>query len=91
MLNLDGSVQWEKTAPVDSVEDIRVSPLKMEYPYGLDPGAFHRLTLTSGTDIVSENFYWRGLKNGDYRALRDLPKVKVEASTHTERQGSTGF
>jgi hypothetical protein len=28
----------------------------------------------------------RGPSEGDYRAIRQLPKVKLEASTHAERQ-----
>ena len=46
------------------------------------------MKLTRGGEAISENFYWRGLEEYNYRALRDLPKVRVEAVTHTERQGS---
>ncbi len=89
ILNMDGSLKWEKTASLESVEDSTATPIKIEYPSGLTPVHFVKLTLTRGADIVSENFYWRGLTNGDYRALRDLPKVTVDASTRTERQGAT--
>jgi len=89
ILNMDGSVKWEKSASLDSTEDSTATPIKIEYPSGLTPVHFIKLTLTRGADIVSENFYWRGLTNGDYRALRDLPKVTVDASTRTVRQGST--
>jgi beta-galactosidase/beta-glucuronidase len=88
ILNLDGSLRWEKTAAVDSAEDSTVSPLKMEYPSGLTAVHFIRLKLTRGGDTVSENFYWRGLEDGNYRALRDLPHVKLEATTRVEHQGS---
>ena len=87
VLNLDGSIQWEKTAAVDSPENSTSPCIRMEYPSGLTPVHFLRLELKRGNDVVSENFYWRGLKEGDYRALRDLPKVNVEASTSAERQG----
>jgi hypothetical protein len=60
----------------------------MEYPPGLTAVHFIRLKLTRGGDTVSENFYWRGLEEGNYRAIRDLPKVKLEATTRAERQGS---
>ena len=60
----------------------------MEYPEGLTPVHFVRLKLTRGGQTVSENFYWRGLKEGDYRAIRQLPKVKIEASTRVERKGA---
>ncbi len=87
VLNLDGSVQWEKSATVDSPEDSTQAAIKMEYPSGLTPVHFLRLELKRGSEILSENFYWRGLQEGDYRALRDLPKVTLDASTSAERRG----
>jgi hypothetical protein len=88
LLNLDGAVKWEKTAAIDLAEDSTVSPIKMEYPSGLTAVHFIRLKLTRGGDTVSENFYWRGIEDGNYRALRDLPKVKLEATTRVEHQGA---
>jgi hypothetical protein len=88
ILNLDGSLRWEKTAAIDLAEDSTVSPIKMEYPSGLTAVHFIRLKLTRGSDTVSENFYWRGLEDGNYRALRDLPRVKLESTTRMEHQGS---
>ena len=88
ILNIDGSVQWEKTAKVDSVEDSVETPLTMEYPEALSPVHFVRLKLTRGDEVVSENFYWRGVEEDNYQALRTLPKVKMGASTVTEREGS---
>ena len=85
--NMDGALKWEKEVAVDSAEDSDVSCIKMEYPEGLTPVHFIRLKLTRGGQTVSENFYWRGLKEGDYRAIRQLPKVKIEAATRVERQG----
>lgn len=87
VLNLDGSLKWEKSAPVDSAEDSTVSPIRMEYPSGLSAVYFLQLRLTNGGRTVSENFYWRGTQEGNYQALRDLPKVNLEVSTHVERQG----
>jgi hypothetical protein len=87
LLNMDGAVKWERPAPVDSSEDSMVSPIHMEYPEGLTPVQFIRLKLARGGETISENFYWRGLEEYNYRALRDLPKVKLEAVTHAERQG----
>ena len=88
LLNLDGAVKWEKTAAIDLAEDSTVSPIKMEYPSGLTAVHFIRLKLTRGGDTVSENFYWRGLEDGNYRAIRDLPKVKLEVATRVEHQGA---
>jgi len=87
ILNLDGSLKWERTASVDSPEDSVSSPIKLEYPAGLSAVHFIRLKLTRGDDLISENFYWRGLEEGNLRAIRDLPKVKVDAETSVDRRG----
>ena len=86
LLNMDGTLKWEKAASLDSPEDSIQSPIKMEYPAGLSPVHFLRLKLTRGTQLVSENFYWRGLEEGNFRALRELPKVKLEAATTVQKQ-----
>jgi hypothetical protein len=88
MLNMDGTIKWGKTATVDSLEDSVVSPIKMEYPSGLTPLYFLRLKLTHGDEVLSENFYWRGLEEGNYRAIRELPKVRLEGASHVERRGN---
>ncbi len=89
IFNLDGSRQWEKSAGVNSNEDTTVAPIHIEYPAGLSAVHFIRLVLSRGGAPISENVYWRGLEEGDYRALRNLPKVKLEATTATERRGGT--
>jgi hypothetical protein len=88
LLNLDGTKQWEKSTSVDSSEDSMVSCIKMEYPAALTPLHFLRLSLTRGAETVSTNFYMRGPAEGNYRAIRQLPKVNLEAATRLERQES---
>ncbi|MDR3700260.1 MAG: hypothetical protein P4L56_11525 [Candidatus Sulfopaludibacter sp.] len=89
ILNMDGALQWEKTAAaVDSAEDSTASPATLEYPPGLTPVHFIRLTLSRGAQVVSSNFYLRGVKEGDYTAIRTVPKVNLEANTKMERQGA---
>ena len=88
VLNMDGSRQWEKTATLDCKEDSTVSCIKMEYPAGLTAVHFLRLALTRNGEAVSTNLYLRPREAGNYRALRELPRVNLEASTHVEKQGS---
>ncbi len=88
VLNLDGSVKWEKSAELDSHEDSTETPIQIAYPSGLSRTHFIRLTLKRGSAVVSSNFYLRGLVEGDYQGIRDLPKVQVQATTRVERQGS---
>ena len=88
ILNLDGkTVKWKKAAAVESAEDSCATPFKLEFPDGLSPVFFVRLKLTRGSDLISENFYWHGTEDGNYLALRKLPKVKLETVTRADRRG----
>ncbi len=63
IVNLDGTVPWERTATVDSAEDSVVSPIVLAFPAtGLSPVHFVRLKLAAGAAIVSENTYLRSLQ-----------------------------
>ncbi len=88
IFNLDGSKQWDKTAQLDSDEDSVQSPIKIEFPASVTPVHFLRLKLLRRADTVSENFYWRGTEEGNFRALRSLPKVKLGVTTSVKRKGA---
>jgi hypothetical protein len=87
ILNMDGTRKWERVANLESMEDTTGEPIWIEWPAGLSPVHFIRLRLTQGTRLISENFYWRGTEEANFRALRDLPKVKINAATKAERRG----
>jgi hypothetical protein len=87
VLDLDGSVKWQRTATLDSHEDSTAAPIQIEYPAGLSRTHFIRLTLTRGSTVLSSNFYLRGLVEGDYQGIRQLPRAKVQATTRVEQQG----
>jgi len=84
---MDGRQQWEKSATLDSREDSTVSCIKMEYPSGLSAVHFLRLDLIHKHIPVSRNFYIRPLEVGNYRAIRELPKINLEATTGVQQQG----
>jgi hypothetical protein len=88
ILNMDGTIKWQQTASLDSAEDSVLAPIKLEYPGDLTPVHFVRLKLTRGNQSVSDNFYLRGTEEGNFTAIRSLPKVKLEATARVERQGS---
>ena len=67
-----------------------VAPIHMEYPADLSPTHFIRLQLTRGSELISENFYWRGTQEDNFRALRELPRVKVQATTHALKDRTDG-
>ena len=87
LINMDGSVQWEKDATVDCREDFTVNCFKLEFPKSLSSVHFIKLSLTKGGELISENFYWRGLDDGNYQALRNLPKVKLNSNTKVKKSG----
>jgi hypothetical protein len=89
ILNMDGMVMSTLTATVDSPEDSVNPAIDIAYPAGLTPVHFLRLTLSEGAKTISTNFYLRGHDEGNYRAIRELPKVKLEAATTVTRQNDT--
>ena len=48
---------------------------------------FIRLKLSRVGETVSDDFYWRGLEGYNCKALRELPKVTLEAGMTLERRG----
>jgi hypothetical protein len=88
ILNMDGTPKWQKSAPLDSAEDTVQSPMKLQYADGLTPVHFIRLKLTRGGQTISDNFYLRGLEEYNFRAIRKLPNVKVQAAVKPEKHGS---
>jgi hypothetical protein len=87
ILDFEGTQRWQKSAPVTSHEDSVTSAIKMAYPQGLTAVHFLRLTLTNGEKTVSQNFYMQSTEEGNYRAIRELPKVNLQATTRAEQQG----
>jgi len=88
LLNLEGRVVWEKSAALRSEEDSTLKPMTLERPAGLSSIYFIRLKLSRGTEVLSENLYCRGLREGDLQGLRKLPKAEVSARTTVKRSGS---
>jgi len=81
-------VKLQGTAPRD---DWQLVLFEMEL-YGpetpaeeLSPVHFIRLRLTDDAgNLLSENFYWRSNRLGDYRALNDLEPAKLDVRTKAE-------
>ena len=88
ILNMDGRQQWTKAASLDSREDGTVACIKMEYPAGLSPVHFLRLDLKREHMPISRNFYMRPLVAGNYRAIRELPKVNLQAKVGVQQQSN---
>lgn len=85
--SVDGVLEWEKRTSLDSPEDTTTACMRIEYPTSLTPMHFLRLKLVRQGKTVSENFYWRGAEEGNYRAIRDIPRVRLKVATRSERHG----
>jgi len=89
IFNMDGSLQWQKEKVIDSNEDTTDKIFRLEFPATLTSVHFIKLTLTGGGNLISENFYWRGLEEGNYQALSNLPKVELESNTKVKQSGDS--
>jgi beta-mannosidase len=80
ILNLDGSVKFDETAPVPTAPasgavELRVLPA----PTGLSAVHFVALELTGANgEVVSHNFYWKETAQDDLKALDTIPDVELE-------------
>jgi hypothetical protein len=88
VIDIDGTVKWEKSATLDSHEDSTSSPLQLQFPAGLARTHFIRLMLVRGTEALSSNFYLHGLAEGDYQGIRELAATQVNARTRITRDGA---
>ncbi len=88
VIDIDGTVKWEKSEVFDSHEDSTVSPLQLQFPAGLARTHFIRLELRRENVILSSNFYLHGLAEGDYEGIRDLATARVAARTLIVRDGA---
>jgi hypothetical protein len=84
--NFDGTLKWQKEISLNCSEDNVVKCFKLDYPSDLSEVHFIKLKLMRGKELVSDNFYWRGKEEYNYRALMDLPKVKLKSSTSVEKE-----
>ena len=87
LINMDGSVQWNKEAVIDCKEDSTAKCFKLEFPTNMSSVNFIKLTLKKGNKTISENFYWRGLEDGNYQALNSLPVIELKNNTSIGKSG----
>lgn len=80
ILNLDGSVKSDETAPVPSAPASHAVELrKLPAPAGLSAVHFVKLELLDPNGkVASDNFYWRETARDDLTALDTIPDVELE-------------
>lgn len=88
ILNLDGSVAWQKETGIDLGADRTVSCFALEFPDSLSDVFFVRLKLTDRNGrTLSENFYWEGRQEGNWKALRNVPQTRLDVSASEAGSG----
>lgn len=89
VINMNGTLAWEKEAVVDSHEDTTLKPLQLEFKSNLSAVHYIRLRLIEEGQTISDNFYLRGTEEGNYQALKELPQVKLvsDIKTHKTKDG----
>ena len=86
--NLDGTQKFEKKSDVlTSMPNAVADCFTLTYPTDLSPVHFIRLRLTDTSGkLVSENFYWRGTLDLDFKALNSLKKVDLGVSSQLSKE-----
>ena len=85
VINIDGSVAWEKQTTISSKEDTTVECFDLEFPAEVSSAHFIKLWLYDGENIVSDNFYIRGTEEGNYQAIAQMPKVTLSTKVTTNK------
>ena len=90
ILNMDGSEAWSKDCTLDIAEDSTATCFTLEVPEDISEAYFVKLALKDASGaVVSDNFYWQGREEGNYQALRTLPKTKLHLAA--KKLSSTNF
>ncbi len=91
IIGLDGTVKIKRKTTMSCPEDSIIRCFRIESADSLSRVCFIRLKLERGGEVISENFYWRGLEEGDLKAIRKLPKVKLDSDTKVEQKGNRWY
>ena len=91
LINLDGLVKMRKQFMVDCWIDQIQRIYKLEKPEELSSTYFIRLKLEKGNQLISENFYWNGLKEETYQEIAAITKVRLDVKTKLVRKNDKWF
>ncbi len=83
VLNLDGSVQLDRSVPVSAKPSAATDAGAIDFPAGLSPVHFVKVELHDASNrLVSDNFYWRALPASpdDFKALDTMPVAALDAA-----------
>ena len=92
LLTQTGEVKWEQESRLDIAEDATAVCFSLpqdEQTLGsLTDTYFIRLSLSDAAGkVLSDNFYWRGKEDGNYRSLFTMPKAKLNIESQKQQVG----
>jgi hypothetical protein len=87
--DMNGTRRSHQDAHINAGSDgLATDCFKLDFPADLTPVHFIKLSLTDGSKIVSQNFYWHGTKAQDYLKLNEMAKAQISGSVvQTEQNG----
>ena len=78
VLDLYGKEVWTRSMPLDIPEDETIYCFPPEIPEGITDTYFIKLELRAADgSLLSDNFYWQGVEEGNWQALRTLGKARL--------------
>ena len=86
IMNMDGSIIWEKQCDLDSYEDSTIKCLALEFPDEVSDVHFIKLYLTRGDEVLSDNFYVNGKEYGNHIALKNIAKADVRSKVSVRKE-----
>ncbi len=87
--DLDGRQQWHKSAELSVAATFAQDAFPLTIPAELDRVFFVKLKLSRNGHVLSENFYWSPVENGDCTALSKLPQISLPVSAKIAAEGGT--
>ncbi len=89
VVNMDGTTVTETSKRIDIREDqtVEVCPLTLERDKVSDV-YFVKLTLRDGDRLLADNFYWEGREEGNWKALQNMAKPKLQTKVEEQADGS---
>lgn len=79
IMNMDGTVKWNREAVVDSKEDSTLKCFEIEFAEDLSDVHFIKMYLTKDGKTLSDNFYINGKEYGNHQAMKQMAKADVRS------------
>lgn len=89
VVNMDGTQVWQQSKTIDSAEDstVKVFPLDVKRSK-LSDVYFVKLVLKENGKVIADNFYWEGVKEGNWQAIHKMAPAKLDVKVSQNADAS---